>query len=166
MIKEAVEHYPIFLSLAGKPVVVAGGGKVGLRKAKGLLEAGARVTVISPECAPEFNSLPAKLVRRRFRPADLEGACLVFAATNDRKVNQAVAAAARRRGIPVNVADAAGECDFIVPSRVSAGDLQLAVSTSGRSPRLAAQIRREFEAILRREAARLKRHAPSATPIR
>ena len=138
-------YYPIFLDLGGKPVLVAGAGKVALRKTRGLLEAGARVTVVAPRAEPEFAGLPVNLRRRRFRASDLAGAMLAFAATDDRRVNRAVATAAKRRGIPVNVADARDECDFIVPSRITRGHLQVAVSTGGESPRLAAALRRKIE---------------------
>ena len=141
-------YYPIFLNLAGRPVVVIGAGKIGLRKTKGLLEAGARVTVVSPRVRPEFDELPVVIRRRKFRASDVNGACLVFAAADDRGVNRAVAIAAKRRGIPVNVADARGECDFIVPARVTRGSLQIAVSTGGDNPRLAAALRRKIEDIL------------------
>ena len=76
-------------------MLVAGAGKVALRKTRGLLEAGARVTVVAPEWAPEFDHLPLRRVRRRFLARDLEGMALVFAATNDRKVNQRIGAAAK-----------------------------------------------------------------------
>ena len=140
--------YPIFLDLSGKPVLVAGAGKVGLRKIKGLLEAGARVTVVAPRAEAELESLPVTWQRRRFRNSDLRGAVLAFAATDDRKANHAVAAEAKRLGIPVNVADALSECDFLVPARVRKGNLQIAVSAGGRSPRLAAELRRKLERLL------------------
>ncbi len=85
---------------------------------------------------------------RRFRTADLEGAVLVFAATGDRAVNQRIGAAARRRGIFANIADAAAECDFIVPARLERDGIQIAVSTGGRSPRLAAELRQKLESVL------------------
>jgi precorrin-2 dehydrogenase len=141
--------YPIFLDLTGKAVLVVGAGKVGLRKTRGLLEAGAEVTVVAPRCDAGFRSLPVRWLPRRFRKSDLRGKALVFAATDDRKVNHRVAEEARRLGIPANVADAAGECDFLVPARVRSGDLQIAVSTSGRSPRLAVELRRKLERMLR-----------------
>src|SRR5215471_17853812 len=74
--------YPIFLDLESRPVLVVGAGKVALRKTRGLIEAGARVTVIAPRHRPEFEALPVRLVGRAFRPSDLAGAVLVFAATN------------------------------------------------------------------------------------
>jgi siroheme synthase-like protein len=140
-----VAYYPIFLELAGKPVLVVGAGAVALRKAKGLLEAGASVTVVAPYARPEFARLPVTLRLRRFRASDLRGAVLAFAATDDRRVNHAVMLAARRQGIPVNVADAREECGFIVPARIRRGNIQIAVSTSGESPRLAAELRRKIE---------------------
>jgi len=138
-------YYPIFLDLADKPVLVAGAGKVALRKTRGLVEAGARVTVVAPRAEPEFERLRVNLRRRVFRASDLRGAVLVYAATDDRRVNHAIALAAKKRGIPVNVADARDECDFIVPSRITRGNLQVAVSTGGESPRLAAALRRKIE---------------------
>ena len=138
-------YYPIFLDLDGKPVLVVGAGKVALRKTKGLLEAGAAVTVIAPRIRPEFANLPVTLVRRPFRPADLRGAVLAFAATDDRRVNQAVMLAARGRGIPVNVADSRRECTFIVPARITRRNIQIAISTGGESPRVAAALRRKIE---------------------
>jgi siroheme synthase-like protein len=141
-------YYPVFLDLKGKRVLVAGAGAVALRKTRGLLEAGAAVTVVAPEARAEFDALPVRLLRRRFRASDVRAAALVFAATNDRGVNRRVAQAARRRGIPVNVADSAAECGFLVPARIRRGDVQIAVSTGGRSPRLAAALRRKIESAL------------------
>ncbi len=141
-------YYPIFLDLTSQPVIVVGAGKVALRKTRGLLEAGARVTVVAPRWRPEFEKLPVTLRRRTFRTADLRGARLAFAATDRREVNRAVAAAARRRGIPVNVADSRPECDVLVPSRITRGHVQIAVSTSGVSPRLAVALRRSIEDML------------------
>src|SRR5438874_1778652 len=144
-----MRHYPVFLDLQDRPVLVVGAGKVALRKTKGLLDAGARVTVVAPEALPDFDGLPLRLVRRRFRPSDLNGAILVFAATNDRRVNHRIRLAARSRGIPANIADSAAECDFIVPARVQRGDVQIAISTGGKSPRISAELRQKLEEILR-----------------
>lgn len=141
-------YYPIFLDLRGKRVLVAGGGKVALRKARALVEAGAHVSVVAPRWEPEFETLPVRLCRRKFRASDLRGMFLVFTATDDRAVNHRVATEAKRRGIPVNVADNAAECDFLLPARVRSGNLQVAVSTGGRSPRLAVELRRRIQAIL------------------
>jgi siroheme synthase-like protein len=126
-------------------VLVVGAGKVAMRKTKGLLEAGAAVTVVAPRADPAFTTLGVTLRRRKFRPADLRGAVLAFAATDDRRVNHAVMLAGRRRGIPVNVADSRDECGFIVPARITRGNLQVAISTGGESPRLAAALRRKIE---------------------
>src|ERR1039457_7644509 len=85
-----LKHYPVFLDLKDRPVLVVGAGKVALRKTRGLLEAGARITVVAPDCEPEFDDLPVRVVRRRFRASDLAGALLVFAATGDRLTNHRI----------------------------------------------------------------------------
>lgn len=142
-------YYAIFLDLKDRSILVVGAGKVALRKTKGLLEAGARVTVVAPNVLPDFDALPVRIHRRPFRAADLAGHLLVFAATNDRAVNHHVGVAAKGRGIFANVADSAEECDFIVPARVNRGDVQVAISTGGRSPRVSAELRRKLDAVLR-----------------
>jgi precorrin-2 dehydrogenase len=143
-----LRHYPIYLDLRDQPVLVAGAGKVALRKTKGLLEAGARVTVVAPRCDAAFVDLPVRLLRRRFRVSDLSGAVLVFAATDDRRANQRIGVAAKARGIFANIADCAAECGFLVPARLERGGVQVAVSTGGVNPRLSSELRRKLDRIL------------------
>jgi siroheme synthase-like protein len=138
----------VFLDLQGKPVLVVGGGPVALRKTRGLVEAGARVTVVAPSVVEEFASLPVRIERREFAPAGLRGFVLVFAATNRREVNAAIARDCERQGIWVNVADARQECTFVTPARVVMEGVQIAISTDGRDPRHAAAVRRLVEAAL------------------
>jgi siroheme synthase-like protein len=125
--------------------VVVGGGEVANRKARKLLQARAEVVVISPGVEPELASMAAEVRRRPYKDGDLEGAFLAFAATDRREVNAAVAREARKRGIPVNVADKPAEGDFALPSTLRRGRLQVAVSTGGASPTLARRIRQELE---------------------
>ncbi len=142
---ENVVLYPIFLDLSGRRCVVVGGGEVANRKARKLLQARARVVVISPEIEPELESVAVEVHRRPNREGDLEGAYLAFAATNAREVNAAVAREAKERGVPINVADKPSEGDFALPSTLRRGRLQVAVSTGGASPTLAQRIRGELE---------------------
>jgi siroheme synthase-like protein len=143
-----LKHYPIFLDLKDRPVLVVGAGKVALRKTKGLLEAGARVTVVAPECEPEFEKLPIRMIARRFRASDLANGMLVFAATDDRLTNHRIGIAAKGKGVFANIADSAEECDFIVPARVQRNSVHIAVSTGGENPRLSAELRKKLEEIL------------------
>jgi precorrin-2 dehydrogenase/sirohydrochlorin ferrochelatase len=143
-----LRHYPIFLDLREQPVLVVGAGKVALRKTRGLVEAGARVTVVAPRWQPDFESLPVRMVRRRFRARDLAGYVLIFAATDDRLTNRRIGSAAKRRGILANIADSAAECGFLVPARVERGGIQFAISTGGKNPRLAAELRRKLEGLV------------------
>jgi siroheme synthase-like protein len=143
-----LRHYPIFLDLKDRPVLVVGAGKVALRKAKGLVEAGARITVVAPEWEPEFETMQVRIVARRFRASDLAGCTLVFAATDDRLTNHRIGIAAKGKGIFANIADSVEECGFIVPARVQRDSVQIAVSTGGESPRLSAELRRKLEDIL------------------
>ena len=128
--------------------MVVGAGRIALRKTRGLLEAGARVTVVAPEHEPEFDELPVRMVARRFRATDLAGAVLVFAATDDRMTNHRIGVAAKGRGIFANIADSRDECSFVVPARVTRGIVQVAVSTGGENPRLSAELRRKLEDVL------------------
>ncbi len=140
--------YPIFLRLEGRRTVVVGGGKVGLRKARGLLEAGASVVVVSPQFDTGFDHLSVEKVEREYLRTDLEGSSLAFAATDNRQVNRQVGEDARALGIPANVADSLEECEFIVPARFSMDGVQIAISTGGADPSRAAALRRRIEELL------------------
>ena len=98
-----------------------------------------------PAICDEINRLPVHTIQRGFREADLDGAALAIAATDDQAVNAAVARAAGERGIPVNVVDQPGLCSFYLPAVVRRGGLVIGVSTSGASPSLARRIRERLE---------------------
>jgi precorrin-2 dehydrogenase/sirohydrochlorin ferrochelatase len=153
------EYFPAFLDLRGRRCLVAGGGAVGERKVADLLRCGAAVTVVSPRLTPDLLALArAGLIAHRprpFRRADVRGAALVIAATGDPDVDAAVVAEARRRRALVNVVDRPAACDFILPSVLRRGGLQIAVSTGGRSPALAREIRKRLERVIGPEYAEL-----------
>ncbi len=144
-----MSHYPISLNLTNQKCVVIGGGAVAERKVLTLLDFGAAVTVAAPELTPRLGDLAAAgLVEHAavpYAPEILRGAFLVIAATDDRDVNKAISSEAQRRGILVNVADDPELCTFFMPAVVRRGDFIVSVSTSGRSPALAKQVREELE---------------------
>lgn len=129
--------------------MIVGGGKVAERKVESLLQAGALVTVISPELTPGLNKLVVhaeiEWIQRRFAAGDLADAFIVIGATNDNEVNTAVAAEARRQGALVNIVDTPELCDFTVPAQVQRGDLLFTVSTNGKSPVFSRRLREELE---------------------
>lgn len=144
--------YPIFMQLKGKRCVIIGGGSVAQRKLQGLLAAGAdEIWVISPSLTPQIVSLASEekicWFQREYNDGDLAAASLVFAATNDKRLNAEIAAAADRLGILVNAVDDADKGSFISPSIVRRGDLLLAVTASGASPALSQQIKKELAAL-------------------
>jgi precorrin-2 dehydrogenase/sirohydrochlorin ferrochelatase len=140
-----MRYLPINLDIRDKLAVVVGGGMVAARKCAALLESGARVTVVAPALDDSIKTLVAdrriRHVAREFMPGDLEGAFLVFAATDEHGVNIGVAREAAARAILADVADAPGLGSFTMPAVMRQGSLQIAVSTEGKSPALARQIR-------------------------
>jgi precorrin-2 dehydrogenase/sirohydrochlorin ferrochelatase len=131
-----------------------GGGTVAERKVEGLLAAGARVTVISPELTPALAALREEgrldHVARTYRAGDLEGYEVAVVATDDGAANAEVAREGRSasRRTWVNAVDDPPNCDFILPSVIRRGDIVIAVSTGGASPALARRLREELEAFL------------------
>lgn len=160
MSNNKVDFYPVFLKLQGKKCIIVGAGEVAERKAARLLECGAEVTVIGREATPGLLKL-AREGGLEHVAADydetlisvIKGACLVISATDDRAVNEAVRDAANREEIPVNVVDDPQLCDFILPSIVQRGALQIAISTGGASPALSKRIRLGLEKEFGREYA-------------
>src|SRR5947208_9548819 len=147
-----MRYYPVFLDIAGKSVIVIGGGNIAHQKVVGLLKAGAEVTVVSPDLNQEMASLAAggrfRHVERDYEPGDLEGYFLAFVATDDRSVNATVAAEGKERRVWVNAVDDPPYCDFIMPGIAQQGNLIVAVSTSGTSPAMARKMRDEIETFL------------------
>lgn len=145
-------YYPIGLDIAGKECLVAGGGRVAERKIRRLLEYGAKIHVVSPDLTPLLKKWVAKRrirhQRARFSPAFLKKQILVFAATDDTKLNQRIVRLAARRGTFANAAKPGGASSFIVPALLKRGSFSIAVSTEGRSPVKAKRIKDELERIL------------------
>jgi precorrin-2 dehydrogenase/sirohydrochlorin ferrochelatase len=142
-------YYPIFLNLKGKRTVVVGGGMVAQRKIETLLEHGADVHVISraltPELDREVKGGRVKHVGEEFSETHLDGAFMVIAATDDADLNRRVSRAAQKRGLLINAVDQPDDCNFIVPSSLTRGDLRIAISTSGKSPAMARKVREDLE---------------------
>jgi siroheme synthase-like protein len=136
---------PIFVKLRNRLVVVVGGGAIAEGKIESLLAAEARVRIVAPQVTPAI----AKWIEqgrvewhaKAFAPADLDGAFLVVAGTSAPGVNEAVFAEADARGILCNAVDDIEHCHFYYGSVVQRGDLQIAISTNGKSPALAQRLR-------------------------
>lgn len=171
-----MRYYPLFLDLAGARCLLVGAGRVGRRKAATLLECRpAALTVLDPgmdEAAfrASLNGLdcaPLTCEARAFRPEDIEGISLVFAATPSAEVNSAIARLCRANGVLCNVAgpldeDASG--NFIVPAHVEDGPLVLALSTSGGSPALARALKEDLESWVSAGYSRLVRLLEALRP--
>jgi siroheme synthase-like protein len=141
--------FPIFVKLQGRLVVVVGAGEIAAGKIEGLLRAGAKVRVIAPEVhqlfAGPIRNGQVEWIARKFEPNHLEGAALVIAATSAPGVNASVYREAEARGILCNAVDDIENCHFYYGSIVQRGDLQIAISTNGKSPALAQRLRQELE---------------------
>jgi siroheme synthase-like protein len=141
--------FPAFLRLHNRPVLVVGGGAIATSKIPALLEAGARITVVAPQLNPQLaeraRNSEIEWLPKPFEPSDLDGKSLVIAATSLRDVNASVFAEADRRRILCNAVDDIDHCHFYYGSVVQRGDLQIAISTNGKSPALAQRLRKELE---------------------
>ena len=140
-------QYPVNLVLAGRSVLVVGGGAVATSKVEGLLEGGAdTVTVVAPEVSDELRALPVRIEQRPYRSPEAAEHRLVVTATDDPAVNHQVFADADAAGVWVNSADDPANCSFTLPARVRREHLLVTFATGGRSPAVATWLRRRFEA--------------------
>lgn len=148
-------YLPIMLDCEERRCVVVGGGAVAERKVAGLLEAQANVVVVSPSLTDKLTTAVEQGLltwfKRCYAPGDLRGAFLVYAASNDKAVNEEVALEARSLGLPVNVASHAEAGSFISPGVLRRGRLTVAVSTSGAGPGALAEIKGVLEEVLGEE---------------
>ena len=144
-----VHYYPIFLKLENRLCLVVGGGEVGARKVKTLLSCGASVALVSLEVVEwleeKIRQGAVNLVGSHYEERQLEGCFMVIAATDDLELNSRIAEDAEKRGLLCNVVDYPQEGNFILPALIQRGALTVAISTSGKSPALARQIREDLE---------------------
>jgi len=147
-----MQALPIFFNIQQRPCVVIGGGEVATRKVTMLLKAGGDVCVHSPELCHELQTMVSEKairhVQANFEASQLDGACLVIAATDDEAVNEAVSLAAKSKNIPVNVVDAPHLCTFTMGSIIDRSPVVIAVSSEGNAPVLARYIRTKIETML------------------
>lgn len=141
-------YFPILLDLRKFPCLVVGGGNVALRKVLSLLECNADVTVVSPKFCRELTALSLKgkikTHRKPYSGEFIRNRKIVFSATDNPEVNRIVKSDCRRAGILLNVADNPSLCDFILPANVKRGSLTISVSTQGKAPFYAKELKRRL----------------------
>jgi len=150
-----MKYYPVYIDISKRKCVVAGGGDVAERKVERLLECGARVVVIGNELTPNLEAMKNEEkishIPDNYKNDYIEGALLVIGATDRDEINERIYRDSRERGILVNIVDDPAKCDFILPSVFQQGDLSIAISTGGKSPALARNLREELEQHYRHE---------------
>lgn len=156
--------YIACLDLEGRSCLVVGGGAVALEKVRGLLDCGARVTVVAPEIVDELRALDVQLVERRYSAADLKGRFLVVAATSIESLNRRVSGDAEARSLLCNIVDVPELCSFILPAVLRRDPIAIAVSTGGASPALAQRIRDDIADVVGPEHAELARRLRELRP--
>ena len=143
--------FPMFIKLIDRKTLVVGGGEVGTRKVKALLDARSNVTVVSPEVTDELKSIidegTVNYIKEKFSPKHLDDVFVCVSAVDDGEINNGIMEECKKRGVLVNVVDVPEKCDFYFPSVISRGDLTIAISSSGTSPAMAKRIRQEMEEI-------------------
>ena len=144
-----MDYLPLFHKLQGRVVLLVGGGEMALRKARLLLETGARLRVVAPRVSDELQSLLAakqgQCVLREYQAADMQGCCLVLATTDQPAVNLTIAEHAQALGIPVYAVGAPELSSIIFPAIVDRSPLIVAVSSAGHAPVLARLARAKIE---------------------
>lgn len=152
--------FPLLIDMEGAHALIAGGGKVAARRAATLIKCGADVTAVSPEFCAALLDMDCRRIERKWNPDDLDGAVVAVAATDDARTNAAIAAEAKRRSIPVSVADNAAACTFYFPSLVASGEVSVSVSAGALSPtlthRLADRLRSVWNEWVKEERAALE----------
>ena len=147
-----MRYFPVFADLAEAEVLVAGGGEAAAQKVRLLRKTSARITVMAERLNSELGELARagalRHVPRLPRAADLAGQCLVYAATGDRQLEAELFAAARARGIPINVVDAPELSTFLTPAIVDRDPIVVAIGTEGAAPVLAREIKSRLESWL------------------
>jgi siroheme synthase-like protein len=143
----SLELFPAFLKLAGRRVLLVGGGRVAAAKLPALLGAGAAVTVVAPAVAPSITASSVVVLRRGFEASDLDDAWLVVAAATP-EVNRQVAQAAEARRVFANAVDDPENASAYTAGVFRRGGVTFAISTGGEAPALAGLLRQGLDAVV------------------
>ncbi len=145
-------YFPLFVDLSGKKLLVVGAGRIAYRRIRTLLRFAPRVAVVAVGALPELEALPGvELLKKPYAPSDLDGADLVFAATNDPAVNDRVYEDCKRLGIPVNVASDKGKSDFYFPGVAVKENTVIGVTASGKDHEEAKRLTEAVRELLEKE---------------
>ncbi len=147
-----MQHFPIFVALSGRAVVVSGGAAAAVAKLRLLLKTEAVVRVYAQDPVPAIVDWAAegrlRLETRPLTAGDAAGAVLVYGANEDPAENARIAAIARAEGVPVNIVDDLVGSDFLTPAIVDRDPVTVAIGTEGAAPVLARRIKTDLEAVL------------------
>ncbi|NRP59157.1 siroheme synthase CysG [Marinobacterium sp. xm-d-564] len=147
-----MEYLPLFFDLKNRPVLLVGGGDVALRKARLLTRAGALIHLIAPEVCEEVKMLVeqkgGQVELGKYRKSLLQGRVLVVAATDYQSLNESISFDARSANVPVNVVDSPALCTFIFPAIVDRSPIVVGISSAGKAPVLARNLRARLETLI------------------
>ena len=143
-----MNRFPLCINLEDKRFLIVGYGRIAKRKLKAIREFTSNIKIITKELTEEELGKGIEIVNKCFDEKDLEGVDFVITATGSREQDEAIVAACKSRGIPVNAADDRDECDFFLPGIIKRGDLVVSVSTSGKSPAYSRHLREQIEDII------------------
>lgn len=142
-------YFPFFVDIKDKNCLVVGGGRIALHKVRKLLAFSPKIRVVSPEICGEIAQIAEiRTEQREFRPDDLGGTFFAIAATDRPEVNSEISRLCQERNILCNAVDSPEDCSFYFPALAQSGDITIGVSTAGKSPLIAAKLRREAETLL------------------
>lgn len=149
-------YFPFFADITSQPCLIVGGGRIALHKIRKLLPFAPEIHVVAEDISPEITALPGlHISQRRFADDDIHGMMFVIAATDDHGVNSRVSQLCKLRRIPCNAVDDPENCTFFFPALAQRGDITVGVSTAGRSPLIAAELRRQAEELITPELAEI-----------
>ncbi len=143
-------YFPLYIDISRKDILVAGAGKIALRRIKTLLKFESHITVVGKEVHQELWSLAEstdciRVIQRQFEPEDLEGRDMVLACTDSGDVNREIVKACRERGILVNAADRKDQCDFYFPSVIVTDETVIGINGGGQNHRVVKETREYLE---------------------
>lgn len=140
-------HFPLYVDITDKKILVAGAGTIALRRIKTLLKFQVDITIVAPKIHPEILALAdrIRIIQREYEPGDLKGKDMVLACTDSGRVNRQIADVCRERGILVNAADCKELCDFYFPSVIVKDEVVIGINAGGENHRLVKETREYLE---------------------
>lgn len=147
---------PLLINLHDRNILIVGGGKAALLKAKGISRFTSKVTILAPYILDELLGYPFRFIRKEYEETDIDNFFMVYACTDSKELNEQIGLECERKNILYSICDNPSTSSFATPAIYKKNNITISVGTNGNSPTLAIFIRNQIQQLIENNILRIE----------